>query len=225
VPAESSGPPLAGSEALVQRAQTVLGTARRRLLGITGSPGAGKTTLATQLVTALNRRAGEALAVNLPMDGFHLANATLDRLGRHERKGAPDTFDGWGFVALLQRLRVETGHDVYAPSFRREVDEPVAGEIVVPAATRLVVVEGNYLLVESEPWGAVRDLLDEAWFCVAPEGDRVRRLVERHTRGGRSADAASAWARDVDGRNAELIESTRSRADLLVSGTEPHRLD
>jgi len=188
----------------------------RVVVGITGSPGAGKTTLAVRLAEALGPD-----AVHLPMDGFHLANATLDRLDRHDRKGALDTFDGWGFVALLRRVRDETDHTVLAPSFHREVDEPVAGEIAVEPEHRVVVVEGNYLLVAEEPWGRVRDLLDEAWFCRADGDERERRLVDRHTRHGRTVEAATAWATEVDGRNALVIESTRSRADLVVSGTIP----
>ncbi|KLN34268.1 fructose transporter [Cellulosimicrobium funkei] len=185
----------------------------RVVVGIAGSPGAGKTTLALRLVEALGPE-----AVHLPMDGFHLANATLDRLGRHDRKGALDTFDGWGFVALLRRVRAERDHTVYAPSFHREVDEPVAGEIAVDPSHAVVVVEGNYLLVPEEPWGRVRDLLDEAWFCGTDDAERERRLVDRHTRHGRTVEAATAWANEVDGRNALLVESTRSRADLVVSG-------
>jgi pantothenate kinase len=188
----------------------------RVVVGITGSPGAGKTTLAVRLTEALGPE-----AVHLPMDGFHLANTTLDRLGRHDRKGAPDTFDGWGFVALLGRVRDEVGHPVYAPSFHREVDEPVAGEIAVGPEHRVVVVEGNYLLVAEEPWGRVRDLLDEAWFCRATDEERRRRLVDRHTRHGRTVEAATAWAAEVDGRNALVVEATRSRADLVVSGAIP----
>jgi pantothenate kinase len=157
-------------------------------------------------------------AVYLPMDGFHLANSTLDRLGIHDRKGALDTFDGWGFVALLRRVLAETDHTVYAPSFDRNVDEGVAGEIAVPASARIVVVEGNYLLIDQEPWSQVRGLLAGAWFCDAPEEERLRRLIDRHTRHGRSREAAEAWARTVDGANATLIEETRGRAGLIVSG-------
>jgi pantothenate kinase len=188
-------------------------TGRRVVVGIAGSPGAGKTTLALRLVEALGPD-----AVHLPMDGFHLANDTLDRLGRHDRKGALDTFDGWGFLALLRRVHAETDHTVYVPSFRREVDEPVAAEVAVEPSHAVVVVEGNYLLVDEGPWAQVRDALDDAWFCATPDDERERRLVDRHTRHGRTVEAATAWATEVDGRNAVLIESTRDRADLVVSG-------
>ena len=185
----------------------------RVIVGITGSPGAGKTTLASRLVAELGPG-----AVHLPMDGFHLANATLDALGRHDRKGALDTFDGWGFLALLRRVRAERDHAVYAPSFRREVDEPVAGEVAVEPHHTVVVVEGNYLLVDAGPWARVRDVLDEAWFTVTPADERTRRLVARHARHGRTPEAAAAWAEQVDGRNAALVEATAVRADLLVAG-------
>lgn len=201
-------------DALVTRVRGLHWDAGRRVvIGIAGSPGAGKTTLAVRLVEALGPD-----AVHLPMDGFHLANATLDALGRHDRKGALDTFDGWGFLALLTRVRDEVEHAVYAPSFRREVDEPVAGEIAVEPHHQVVVVEGNYLLVPEGPWRYVRDVLDESWFCGTPADERERRLVDRHTRHGRTVEAATAWATEVDGRNAVLIESTRDRADLEVSG-------
>ncbi|GIG20900.1 nucleoside/nucleotide kinase family protein [Cellulomonas chitinilytica] len=203
---------------LVSRVHTLVERAagRRVVVGITGSPGAGKTTLALRLVDALGPQ-----AVHLPMDGFHLANATLDALGRHDRKGALDTFDGWGFLALLRRVHDEQGHTVYAPSFRREVDEPVAGEIAIEPYHGIVVAEGNYLLVDDGPWAQVRDVLDEAWYCDAAGDERERRLVDRHTRHGRTVEAATAWATEVDGRNAVVIEATITRADLVVSGTIP----
>lgn len=189
----------------------------RVVLGIAGGPGSGKTTLALALVDALNA-SGDGSAVHLPMDGFHLANATLDRLGLRDRKGAIETFDGWGFVSLIERVRRETDHVVYAPGFERAVDEPVAGEIAIEASARIVVVDGNYLLDESEPWRRVRGLLDEAWFCDADDDERMPRLVRRHTEFGRPPEAAEAWAREVDGANAKRVAPGRERADLVVSG-------
>jgi pantothenate kinase len=210
-------------ESLVRRAIALMRDDARVILGITGSPGAGKTTAAKHLVTGINVALGsddhQPVAVYLPMDGFHLANSTLDRLGIHDRKGAIDTFDGWGFVALLRRILTETDHTVYAPSFDRRVDEGIAGEIAVPASARIVIAEGNYLLIERAPWSDIRDLLAEAWFCETPENERLRRLVDRHERHGRSAEAAEAWARTVDGANALLIEPTRDRADFTIPGT------
>jgi pantothenate kinase len=216
----------ANLDALARRARALVRPGRRALLGIAGSPGAGKTTLAVDLAARVNELAmttppasGSApLAVHLPMDGYHLANATLDTLGLQDRKGALETFDGWGFVALLRRLSSETGHPVYAPGFDRRVDEPIAGEIAIEPGVGLVIVEGNYLLVDAEPWGGIRDLLDESWFCDTDDDERVRRLIERHELGGRSREAATAWAETVDSANAVIIEATRPRATLVVSG-------
>ncbi|UFS58199.1 nucleoside/nucleotide kinase family protein [Subtercola endophyticus] len=156
------------------------------------------------------------IAVHLPMDGFHLANATLDALGRHDRKGAIDTFDGWGYLALVRRLHAERDHTVYAPGFDRRIDEPVAGEIAVAPDARLMVVEGNYLLVDEPPWSLARPLFAESWFVATPADERMRRLVTRHTRFGRTEAEARRWAESVDGANAALIEPTASGADLVI---------
>jgi pantothenate kinase len=183
----------------------------RRLLGICGPPGGGKSTLAERIAGEL---AGQARLVR--MDGFHLAQVELARLGREDRKGAIDTFDALGYVSLLRRLRDGTEGIVYAPEFRRDIEEPVAGAVAVPAGTPLVVTEGNYLLVDEPPWNEVRLLLDEVWYVTTPEDTRLRWLIERHIRYGRAPDAARAWALGTDQRNAQLVESTLSRADALV---------
>ncbi|MFF5025195.1 nucleoside/nucleotide kinase family protein [Streptomyces collinus] len=204
---------------LLLRARALTGDGRRAILGIAGGPGAGKTTLAERLVDALNGD-GPPWAAHVPMDGFHLADAELDRLGRRDRKGAPDTFDAAGYAALLRRLREEnddeTGEVVYAPAFERELEQPLAGAIPVPPSARLVVTEGNYLLLERGSWARVRACLDEVWFCEVDEEERVRRLVARHERFGKDHAAATAWVLGTDQRNADLIATTRDRADLVV---------
>jgi pantothenate kinase len=190
------------------------GIGRRRLLGITGAPGSGKSTLAASLADAL----GPGLAIVVPMDGFHLAHAELERLGRAGRKGAPDTFDASGFVALLARLREAAEPVTYAPQFRREIEEPVAGAIPVPCELPLVIVEGNYLLVDDGPWASVRGLLDECWFVEVDEAVRMDRLVARHRAFGRAEEEARAFASGSDQANADVIAATRGRADVVVAG-------
>jgi pantothenate kinase len=199
------------------RALTTRG-GRRALLGIAGGPGAGKTTLAERLVRALNA-GGEPWVAHVPMDGFHLADVELDRLGLRDRKGAPETFDAAGYAALLRRLRAEADNEVvYAPGFERVLEQPLAGAIPVEPAARLVVTEGNYLLLGTGAWARVRAELDEVWFCEIDEEERVRRLVARHVEFGKGYEEAVAWVRRSDQRNAELVAATRGRADLVVCG-------
>lgn len=199
---------------LLARAQALLDVGGRRILGITGPPGAGKSTVARQLVNAL----GDT-AVLVGMDGFHLAQAELERLSCAERKGAPETFDAAGYVALLRRLRVPVADTVYAPEFRRAIEEPIAGAIAVPPHVRLVVTEGNYLLLDAAPWSAIRGLLDEVWFLVPDEQTRRAWLTARHRRYGRTAKQAAERASGSDERNARLITPTASRADLILDPT------
>ncbi|MFD8619530.1 nucleoside/nucleotide kinase family protein [Streptomyces sp. NPDC059513] len=194
------------------RARRLAETGRRRILGIAGPPGAGKSTVAQRLAEGLEGR-----AALVPMDGFHLAGAELDRLGRAGRKGAPDTFDAAGYAALLRRLRdPDPAHPVYAPAFDRALEEPVAGALAVPPDVPLVITEGNYLLLEDGPWAEVRGLLDEVWFLDLDPEVRVRRLVERHVRYGKPPAYARAWVERSDEANARLVESGRERADVVV---------
>lgn len=200
------------AEALA-RVERLLAAGGRVILGLVGTPGAGKSTLAQALAHALGTR-----AVVVPMDGFHLAQAELERLGRADRKGAPDTFDAGGYAALLARLaRPQPGETVYAPEFRREIEEPVAGAIAVPAEVPLVITEGNYLLMDDGPWAAVRPLLTEAWYVDGDEPTRLQRLIARHERFGRSPEAARAWVARSDEPNARRIEATRGRADWVLN--------
>ncbi|MET7489332.1 nucleoside/nucleotide kinase family protein [Streptomyces sp. NPDC005538] len=203
---------------LLTRAAALAAPGRRAVLGIAGSPGAGKTTLAEHLVRSLNGT-GEPWVAHVPMDGFHLADVELDRLGRRARKGAPDTFDAAGYAALLRRLREETDDVVYAPGFERVLEQPIAGAIPVEPTARLVVTEGNYLLLEAGSWARVRPCLDEVWFCEIDEAERVRRLVARHEEFGKGHEEAVAWVARTDQRNARLVAGTRDRADLVVPDT------
>jgi pantothenate kinase len=198
-------------DALVARALP-LAEGPRRVLGLAGAPGSGKSTLAAALVRAL-----APAAVLVPMDGFHLANAELARLGRRERKGAPDTFDAAGYVELLKRLHRTDRDAVYAPVFDRHLEEAVAGAIRVDPTTPLVITEGNYLLLDSEPWSQVRPLLDEAWFLDVDDRQRVERLIRRHVEHGKDPTQARDWVLGSDEANARLVAGTRSRADLVVS--------
>ena len=200
----------------VERAIELASSPSRVVLGIAGAPGAGKSTLARRVVAAVDERFGAGTAVQVPMDGFHLANAALDALGRHDRKGAIDTFDADGYVALVRRLVAAQELVVWAPDFDRRVDEPVAGSIAVPRDTRLVVSEGNYLLDAAAPWSALPELFTETWFCAVDDRVRVDRLVGRHMRHGRDHEAARTWAVEVDGVNAARVAATVTRASWTV---------
>jgi pantothenate kinase len=208
-------------DALVDRATALTSGRRRALLGIAGAPGAGKTTLAQQLVDAVNTRAGQQsasapFAVLVPMDGFHLADVELRRQNLLSRKGAPETFDAAGYVALLRRLRAADEDVTYAPAFERQLEQPLAGAIAVQRAVRLVVTEGNYLLLPDHPWTRVRALLDEAWMCQADDDVRRHRLVARHVAYGKSPADAERWVAKVDEPNALLVEQRSSQADVVV---------
>lgn len=197
---------------LSDRAHALVAPERRTLLGIAGPPGAGKSTLAQALTASL-----QPLAVLVPMDGFHLSKDTLSELGRLDCMGALDTFDGDRYVATIQQLRSAADEPIFAPGFDRNTEATVPDAICVPPATPLVITEGNYLLVDREPWRRLRDLLDAVWFIDPGDQTRLERLIARHAAYGKTPSEARAWSQGPDARNAELVASTRSRADLIIA--------
>ena len=187
---------------------------RRQILGITGAPAAGKSTYAEQLAAKL---AGDGHRVALvPMDGYHLAQSVLDELGLAGVKGAPHTFDGYGFVALLKRLKAAPDEQIWAPRFDRGLEDSIAASIGVAPEVTLVVTEGNYLLFDEEPWATVRSLLDQCWYVEVPEELRHERLEARHRRYGRSAEEAHERTYGSDEHNARLIAATAPAADAVL---------
>jgi pantothenate kinase len=199
-------------ERAMERAVELAGRGGRVVLGLAGAPGAGKSTLAARLAAGVGRA-----AVVVPLDGFHLADAELIRLGRLGRKGAPDTFDVAGYIALLARVRNGGPDDVvYAPSFIRKIEQPIAASIPVAAHISLVITEGNYLLFDEPPWNEVRGLLDEVWWVDADDAERRRRLVARHERYGKAPEAARRFVARSDEANARAVAPGRTRADRIV---------
>lgn len=197
---------------LVAAAARLASGPQRTILGITGAPGAGKSTLGERIVEAL----GPERAVLVPMDGFHLANAVLAARGVRDVKGAIQTFDDAGYAALLERIRHQRpGEIVYAPHFDRDLEEAIAGSIEVHPDVPLVVTEGNYLLADDGAWPRVRACLTECWFLDLSPEVRRERLVARHIAFGKSPEAARAWALGTDEANAALIAATAERADRL----------
>ena len=168
----------------------------RAILGIAGVPGAGKTTLAEQLVARLDPEG--TWVARVQMDAFHLADAALVRLGLRDRKGAVETFDAYGYLALLRRIHAETATTIYAPDFERTIEQPIGSSIPVPPSARLIVTEGNYLLHDGEPWPAIRAELAEVWFVTVDDALRRERLHARHVRFGKAPDAAWRWIETVD---------------------------
>jgi pantothenate kinase len=199
-------------EQACSRLQQMLQGDARRIVGIIGPPGAGKSTLSLRLQALFPER-----SQIVPMDGYHLANVELARLGRAGRKGAPDTFDSYGYVSLLKRLRQQGADEtVYAPEYRREIEEPVAGAIPIFPAAHLLIAEGNYLALDEGGWSQVAALLDEIWYVEVDPALRHARLVARHMQFGRSREAAEHWVQVTDAPNARLIESTLHRVQFRV---------
>ncbi|MDQ1582972.1 MAG: hypothetical protein QOF36_1026 [Microbacteriaceae bacterium] len=201
---------------LAQLVEIVAGieASSRTIIGIAGYPGAGKSTLASALTAALGPR-----AVHVPMDGFHLADIELSRLGLLNRKGVPESFDALGYAELLGRIRADTTHIIYAPAFDRTIEQPIAGSIPVLPEHEIVVTEGNYLLLDEPEWRDGRKQMDEVWFVVGNEAERVERLIRRHVEFGKTTDEAREWVARVDEKNAALIAAAIERTDRVIDAT------
>ena len=214
---------------------------RRVIVGLVGLPGSGKTTLADALVASLLQWQADwtdppidcvdpnasgdperpwigSHVAHVPMDGFHLADVELNRLGRADRKELQTPSTRAGYAALLERLR-QCDDDVWAPAFDRTIEQPVAGSIPILRHTRVVITEGNYLLLKDTGWAAARSHIDTVWFYDLDDAVRRQRLIDRHIRFGKSPAAAFAWVNGPDQRNAELIAGTRRAADLIIQDT------
>lgn len=191
----------------------------RVIIGVAGAPGAGKSTFVERFAAHLGSR-----AVVLPMDGFHLSSAQLSRLGRAERKGAPDTFDVDGYVCLLDRIR-RANAPVFAPRFDRHLEESIAADIVIETGVPVVLTEGNYLLHDEHGWERVHGLLDATWWVDIDDETRRQRLIDRHVRYGRSLVDARAWVTRSDEANARALAGGRNRADLVIEDDERYVLN
>jgi pantothenate kinase len=207
---------MATTDLLARDAIALADQSSRAILGIAGSPGAGKSTLVNVLVARIRAVKGDDWVAHVPMDGFHLADAQLDRIGARGRKGAPDTFDAAGYAHLLERLRAEIDEPVYVPGFDRTLEQPLAAALVVLPSARLVVTEGNYLLIDDPHWQRARRAMDAVWFVASEETMRVQRLVSRHVQFGKTPQQARAWVATTDQRNSELVAGTVSKADRVI---------
>ena len=182
----------------------------RLVVGLVGAPGSGKSTIASELRTRLKE--ADLFAGLVAMDGFHLSDAVLNEWDRHDRKGAPDTFDIDGYLAILDRVRTDGAKQVLVPVYRRDLHEPVAAGGVV-SGPGIVITEGNYLALETRGWGAVRERIDLLIHIDIPEEVLMTRLISRHEKFGKNPLDAGHWVRTVDLPNARLIATSVHRCD------------
>jgi len=188
----------------------------RIAIGLAGGPGVGKSTLAVRLVEALNAQTPD-LAAYIPMDGFHMLHAKLEALGTVKDKGAPHTFEGAAFADFLERLK-NAGEDIFGPLYSRKIEDVVQNAFIVKAEVRLLIVEGNYLLLENPPWRRIRPLLESAVFIAVPRETVRARLLKRHAEEGLfSAERNREHIERVDLSNYDLVARSRPRADVSIN--------
>ncbi len=211
----------AGLTGLAELATDLAVDGRRAILGVAGAPGAGKTTFVEALIAEVARIHGPSWVAHLPMDGFHLADTQLQRLDAVSRKGAADTFDGYGYTHTLRRIRAHTDEDIYVPGFERALEQPIAAALLIPHSARLIVTEGNYLLLDQQPWTRARAELNQVWYVATDHDVRINRLIDRHIRFGKTLAAAAEWATTSDEKNAELVAATSRLADRVIINA-PH---
>ncbi len=191
------------------------GKSQRFIVAIAGPPGSGKSTLAERLHEILP----EDKATVVPMDGFHFDDVVLNKRGLRPRKGAPETFDYAGFAALLKRIRAGEP-EVAVPVFDRSMELSRAGADIVGSDVKFVLVEGNYLLLDEEPWSALSGVFDFSIFVDVPRGELERRLMERWRGQGKSDEDARAWIASNDLPNIERVLARRRSADLVITHSE-----
>ena len=198
---------------LFEQIQSLLqGPNPRSIIGIVGKPGAGKSTV----VSEIEKRFDPSQVSVIPMDGYHLSNEELISLDRRDRKGAPDTFDTQSFISLISKVKNNPETELRFPIFHREIEASKADEGIVQSGVKVIVVEGNYLFSEEHNWEGVFPLLDHTWFIEISDEVRIERLIARHIRYGKTPEDAEKWSRGSDEANARFIELTAHRAANII---------
>jgi pantothenate kinase len=204
----------------------------RLMVAVAGPPGSGKTVFATILVAVVNAEADDNLAVLVGLDGWHYSNAYLaahhinrdgERIPLRSIKGATETFDATAAYDCLSKIR--RGGQVSFPIYSRRLHEPIPAAVSIDASFRIVVVEGNYLLLDEDPWRRFRQLFDVSVFISASPETLVDGLRERHLRGGKTPAATERQIREVDLPNAQRVGADIVHAQLIVHKTDTQRID